>query len=137
MPVNFDIRPMVQQHSKLPVDRLRVANRFEDVRLSTIHRGIIFVVAAWSGPAILALKRFTQVLADLPTDTLDVVILDTDCLTADATTRLFGTSGFRAGGYGETIWVKDGAVLARELASSAMEQSLHDHTRKLLDDHAT
>lgn len=132
MPVDFDIRPMVQKNSILSVERLRVLNRFEDVRLTEIRRGVVFVFAAWSGPAVVALKRFTQVMSELPTSSLDLVVLDTDCLTAESATKLFGTDGFRAGGYGETIWVKDGVVIAREIAAPASEQALRDHTRELL-----
>ena len=123
---------MVQKNSVLPMERLRVVSRFEDVRLTEICRGVVFVFAAWSGPAVLALRRFTQVMSELPTDSLDLVVLDTDCLTAEAATQLFGTDGFRAGGYGETIWVKDGVVVAREIAAPASEQALRDHTRELL-----
>ena len=136
MPVDFDIRPMVQKHSKLPMTRLRVVSRFEDAGLTTITRGIIFVFAAWSGPAVVALQRFTRIMAELPTTVMELVVLDIDCLTADAATQLFGTSGFRAGGNGEIIWVRDGAVVAREIGAAASEQLLYDHTRELLDDHA-
>jgi len=80
----------------------------------------------------VALQRFTRVMSELPTTALDLVVLDTDCLTAESATQLFGTDGFRAGGYGETIWVRDGVVVAREIAAPAGEQALRDHTRELL-----
>ena len=132
MALEFDIRPMVQEYSVIPLERLRVVSRFGDVRLSEIHRGVVFVFAAWSGPAVVALKRFTRVMSELLTTALDLVVLDTDCLTAESATQLFGTDGFRAGGYGEAIWVRDGVVVAREIAASASEQTLRDHTRELL-----
>ena len=135
MPVEFDIRPMVQKNSTLPMERLRVLSRFEDIGLTAMRRGIVFVFAAWSGPAVLAFRPFTQIMAELPTGALDLVVLDIDCLTADTATQLFGTSGFRAGGYGETIWVRDGVIIAREIASPAGEQSLRVHTVELLDEH--
>src|SRR6478672_3566654 len=103
MPLEFNIQPMVQKNSTLPIGRLRVLSRFEDIGLTSMRRGIVFVFAAWSGPAVLALRRFTQIMAELPTGALDLVVLDTDCLTAATAAQLFGTSGFRAGGYGEAI----------------------------------
>jgi hypothetical protein len=60
------------------------------------------------------------------------VVLDTDCLTAESASQLFGTEGFIAGGYGETIWIRDGVIVAREIAAPAREQALRDHTRDLL-----
>ena len=132
MPIEFDIRPMVQKHSALPIERLRVVSRFEDVRLTEIRRGIVFVFAAWSGPAVVAFQMFTRVMSELPTGSLDLVVLDTDCLTAESATQLFGTGGFIAGGYGETIWVRDGVIVAREIAVPFRVQALRDHTRELL-----
>jgi hypothetical protein len=136
MPVHFDIRPMVHKHSKLPMARLRIVSRFEDAGLTTISRGIVFVFAAWSGYAVLALQRFTRIMAELPTNSLELVVLDIDRLTADTAAQLFGTSGFHTGGNGETICVRDGAVVAREQASSASEHLLFGHTRELLNDRA-
>ena len=115
-----------------PMELLRVVGRLEDVRLTNIRRGVVFVFAAWSGPAAVALRRFTQVMNELPTSSLDLVVLDTDCLTAEFATELFGTDGFQAGGYGETIWIRDGVVVAREIAAPGGEQALRDHTRALL-----
>jgi hypothetical protein len=132
MPVEFDIRPMVQKYSALPIEQIRVVSRFEDVRLMEIRRGVVFVFAAWSGPAVMALQMFTRIMSELPTTALDLVVLDTDCLTAESATQLFGTDGFIAGGYGETIWVRDGVIVAREIAAPAREQALRDHSRELL-----
>jgi len=114
------------------MERLRVVSRFEDVRLTEIRRGVVFVFAVWSGPAVLAFRRFTQVMSEFPTGSLDLVVLDTDCLTAESSTQLFGTDGFRAGGDGETIWIRDGVIVAIEIAAPSSEQALRDHTRKLL-----
>ena len=129
----FDIRPFVHRHSALPIERLRVVSHFGDVRLAEIRRGVVFVLAAWSGPSVVALKRFTRIMSELPTSGLDLVVLDTDCLDAESDAQLFGTDGFRAGGWGEVIWLRDGVVVAREIAAPASEQALRDHTRRLLE----
>jgi hypothetical protein len=136
MPVEFDIRPMVEKYSAMPVGRLRVLRSFEDLQLSLIRRGIVFVFAAWSGPAIMALQRFTKVLKTMDTDSLDLVVLDTDSLAEDLAIQLFGNEGFTTGGWGETIWVRDGRVVARELAHTASEGLIEHHTKGLLQDNA-
>jgi len=123
---------MVQKHSALPMGRLRVVSRFEDVRLTDLRRGVVFVFAAWSATAVIALQMFTRLMSEFPTSLLDLVVLDTDCLTAEFATQLFGTDGFIAGGSGETIWVRDGVIVARDIAAPAREQILRDHTRQLL-----
>lgn len=128
-----DIRPMVEKYSVLPTDRLRLVNQFADLRLSEMRRAIVFVYAVWSGPAVLALKRFTQVMSEMPTDALDLVILHNDCLNDDSMTQLFETAGFPAGGNGETFWIKDGVIIASEFAApNGKEEALRKHTRKLL-----
>jgi len=132
MAVEFDIRPMVQKYSVLPIERLKVVIRFEDARLKEIQRGVIFVFAAWSGPAVLAFQRFTQIMSELPTVSLDLLVLDMDCLDAESAAQLFGTDGFPAGVWGETIWVRSGAVVAREIAKAGAEQALRDNTLALV-----
>jgi hypothetical protein len=129
----FDICPIVQKHSALPIERLRVLSHFGDARLAEIRRGVVFVLAAWSAPSVVALKRFTRIMSELPTSGLDLVVVDTDCLDAESEAQLFGTDGFRPGGWGETIWVRDGVVVAREIAGLGSEQALRDHTRRLLE----
>ena len=135
MSVQFDIRPVVQKYTALPIERLRIVSRFEDVHLTEIRRGVVFVLAAWSGPAVVAFRRFSRVMNELPTIPLDLVVLDIDCLTTESATQLFGTDGFPVGGNGETIWVRDGGIVARAIAApDTSEQALRAHTRELLDD---
>jgi hypothetical protein len=132
-----DIRPTVEKHSALPIERLRVLSHFEDVRLAHMRCGVVFVFAAWSGPAVIGLQRFTRVMSSFDTRSLDLVVLDIDCLTADSAMQLFGTDGFRAGGYGETILVRGGHIIAREIAApDDSEHLLQRHTKELLDDPA-
>jgi hypothetical protein len=78
---------IVQNHSALPIERLRVVCHFEHVRFAEIRRGVVFVLAAWSGPAVVALERFTRIMSDLPTTGLDLVVLDTDCFDAESEAR--------------------------------------------------
>ncbi len=124
----FDIRPMVDKHSAMPIARLRVLQNFDEVHLSDMRRGIVFVLAAWSGPAVIGLQRFTRAIQSLDTRSLDLVVLDTDCLNEDSATQLSGGPNFTTGGWGETIWIRDGRVFARVLAHSAPESLMEQHT---------
>ena len=101
----MDIAQVLQKHSKIPVERLRVVARRDELNVSSIRRDIIFIFAVWSGPAINGFQKFTQVLATLDTSRLDLIVLDTDCLTWEAGTALWGRN---VGGGGETLWVHAG-----------------------------
>jgi hypothetical protein len=136
MSSRISIRPIVEKYSALPSEHFRVVDKFEDVRISEIRRGIIFVLAAWSGPSIFAFRKFTEILTRLRTDSLELIVLDIDCLTAESATKLFGDATFRLGGGGEVAWVRKGCIVSRAMSFHETEQILHDHTTALLgDDH--
>src|SRR5437660_1235030 len=86
----MNIASVLQEHSKIAFERLRVAHRLDELNLSSIRRGIIFIFAVWSAPAIIAFQRLTQVLAGMDTAELDLVVLATDCLTSEDGTALWG-----------------------------------------------
>jgi hypothetical protein len=133
MPV--DIATVLKKRAKMPFERLRLARNLDELHMSTIRRGIIFIFAVWSGPAIAAFHRLTQLLADIDTTGLDLVVLDTDCLTAEAGRALWGRN---VGGGGETLWVRDGVVVARSLLYVPDSQpEVLQHTRDLIDKSAT
>jgi hypothetical protein len=129
----FDIRTMVEKNSAIPVDRFRVVRSFDALRLSEIRRGIVFVFAAWSVPAVVAFQRFTRIMKSIETRTLDLVVLDTDCLTQNSAGELLGDEDFTFGGWGEVIWIRDGKVVARTIARDGSEVFLEEHTKGLLD----
>ena|SRR6266567_5327869 len=134
MPTKLDIRPTVGKHSALPIERLRVLRSFDEVQLARMRRGVVFVFAAWSGSAVMGLQRFTKVMKSFDTRSLDLVVLDIDCLTEDSASQLFGVPSFTTGGWGETLWIRDGRIVARELAHTAPEGLIEQHTKRLLDD---
>lgn len=130
MPLEFDIRPVVQKESVLPYERLRIVQRLAEFDLATIRRGVVFVFAAWSGPAVIALRRFTKVVSTLDLGSLEVIIMDNDSMNGEDTIRLFGHVFH---GAGEVLWVRDGHVVA-ELSAYRPESEplLISHTRELL-----
>lgn len=126
-----DIRPALEEYTKLPFNRLRVISSLADLQLNDLRRAVIFVFAAWSGPAVVAFKRFTRILSALDLGSLDVVILDIDCMSFDDVIRLFG-HGLH--GVGETFWVRDGQICAE--LSACREDSeplLIAHTKSLVE----
>lgn len=130
VPVEFDIRPSVQKNTELPFERLRIVQSLSKLRLQDIPVGVVFVFAVWSGPAVMALRRFTRLLSTLDLGSLDVVILDNDSMTGHDMIQLFGHVFH---GSGETLWVRDGRVVAELSASQPESESLIiSHTRELL-----
>lgn len=130
MTTEFDIRPAVRKNSNFPIERLRVVQELSDLRLADVHVGIIFVYAVWSGSAVLALRQLTGLLSTLELGSLEVFILDNNCMTADDMLRLFGHVFH---GYGEILWVRDGQVVA-ELPKypTESESVVLTHTKELL-----
>lgn len=134
MPVEFNIRPMVQKNTELPFDRLRVIQSLAELQLPDIRRAVVFIFAAWSGPAVIALRRLTRLLSTLDLDSLEVIIVDNDCMTGDEMIRLFGHVFH---GAGETMWVRNGRVFA-ELSAFLPESEplVLGHTKELLGNRA-
>jgi len=82
--------------------------------------------------AFIAFHRFTRFLAGIDTSALDLVVLDTDCLSPEAGTALWGTN---VGGGGETLWIRDGVVVARSLLYVPdSEPEMLTHTQELLNE---
>lgn len=130
----YDFRKLVEKYSAMPVERFRIVQEVDDLLISGVRRGVIFILAVWSGPAVEAFCRFTRVINLMDTQSIDVVILDTDCLTDELATRLFGNEHFTTGGWGEVIWLRDGRPVAREIAREGSEVLLKQHTKGLLDE---
>src|SRR5215813_9896424 len=128
----MEITDVLKKHTKIHFERLRVVRLLDDLRISTIQRGMVFIFAVWSGPAIVAVERFTRVLAGMDTAGLDLVVLDTDCLSSEAGIALWGSN---VGGGGETLWIRDGFVVARsQLYVADSETEFVRHTEDLLDE---
>lgn len=118
----------------MPFERLRITRQLDEANVPCIRRGIVFIFAVWSGPAIIAFERFTRILAGMDTGALDLVVLDTDCLTSEAENMLWGAN---VGGGGETLWIRDGVVIARSLLYlPESEPELVSHTQDLLNESA-
>ena len=78
--------------------------------LEHIERGLLFVMAFWSGTSFQSLIAITKLLAELdPNARLEFVIIDTD-----GATELYDHPSFknRLHGCGEIAWIRNGNIVA-------------------------
>jgi len=101
------LRSLVK-YSKLPAERIKyVADANEDT-VRSIGRGILFLMAFWSGPSVMAFAKLTEVLAALKADDLELVVVD-----VDGSVDLYVLPEFKGqvSGSGETAWVRHGKIV--------------------------
>lgn len=130
---NIDIRTLVQQYSSIPLQRFRILQSLDHLDFSEIRLGIVFLFATWSGPCLLGFQRFTRTLKSF-TESIEVVVVDSDCVSESSAEKLFGSSGFKIGGWGEAVWIRDGQIIACQLTSSASEALIAEHTKVMLSE---
>jgi hypothetical protein len=120
----------VREYSAFPFEKLRIIQDLTELRLANLQVAVIFVFAAWSGPSIQAFQRLTRLLRTLDLGSLDLIILDADCLTVDEAVCLFGHVFH---GAGEMIWIRNGQIAAELSAWRPEAEALVlSHTRNLL-----
>ena len=98
------------KYSRLPVERIKYLPDADEAVVKAISRGILFQMAFWSGPAVQAFAKLTEVIARLDSDGMaEFVVVD-----IDGSERLSAVSEFLGGvrGAGETAWVRNGSVIA-------------------------
>lgn len=120
----------VRRHCKMPSMPFRIARSLQEANLPKIRNGIIFVFAVWSGPAVVALQRFTKVLSEIEHKNLEKVVLDIDGVTADEGRDLFGSL---LGGGGEAVCISDGNIVDRLMVFCEDEISLKNRIQRLVD----
>lgn len=136
MPTDFDITVTVTQYCAVPLERVRIVRRFEDLPLARIRRGVVYLLAAWSGPSVMHFRVITEALSRIDSSGLEFYVVDIDCVPKDFMLASFQRSA--PAGAGETVWVRDGAVVASVLTYSraGVEAEFMRHTRELIDDDA-
>jgi hypothetical protein len=112
-------------------DRLALLPSEEAINLSSMKRGILFILAKWSGASQLAFRALNKALASLPElDGLCLYVADTD---SEKTQELFSFLGDVPAGAGETYWLLEGKV--QQKLSAYKEESvpvLREYTRNIL-----
>jgi hypothetical protein len=101
---------IIAKYAKIPTSR--IAYHFDEGTeiLKRIERGLLFVMAFWSGTSFQSLTAITELLADLDPDArLEFVIIDTD-----GASKLHDHPSFknRLHGCGEIAWIRKGKIVA-------------------------
>jgi thiol-disulfide isomerase/thioredoxin len=96
------------KYSKLPVERIKYLADADEENVRAIGRGILFLMAFWSGPSVKAFAKLTEVVASLPAHDLELVVVD-----VDGSFPLYELPEFKGqiSGSGETAWVRDGRIV--------------------------
>jgi hypothetical protein len=98
------------KYSKLPIERISYFPDADDNVIRGIERGILFLMAFWSGPSITAFAQITEVISRLDKGrALQLAVVD-----VDGSTPLYELPEFagRIHGAGESGWVRDGSIIA-------------------------
>lgn len=106
---NSDGLRSLAKYSKLPVERIKYLADADEKTVRAIGRGVLFLMAFWSGPSVKAFAKLTEVLASLPSNDLELVVVD-----VDGSFPLYELPEFKGqiSGAGETAWVWDGRIVA-------------------------
>jgi hypothetical protein len=56
----MDISIVLKRHSEIPLERLRIVRKLDELDFPSLNRAIVFIFAAWSGPAIVALSKASK-----------------------------------------------------------------------------
>jgi hypothetical protein len=103
------LRSLVK-YTKLPIERIRYLPDADEKVIKDISRGILFLMAFWSGPSVKVFAQLTEVVAKLDKKgVLELVVVD-----VDGSPALYEVPEFlgKVHGAGETAWVRNGSVLA-------------------------
>jgi hypothetical protein len=109
MPGNPNGLRSLARYSKLPIERIRYVSDADETILRSLNRGILFLMAFWSGASVRAFQALTDVIARLdPRQELELAVADVDGSPAlYAVPEFFG----RVHGAGETAWIRNGTIL--------------------------
>jgi hypothetical protein len=98
------------KYAKVPIERVKYVPDADAGIIRSIDRGILFLMAFWSGPSVTAFAKLTEVVACLDdTAALELVVVD-----VDGSPELHELPEFKGkvAGAGETGWVRNGKIVA-------------------------
>lgn len=98
------------RYSKLPIERVDYRADADAGVIDSIDRGIVFLMAFWSGPSLKAFGELTQTIARLDEGgDLELVVVD-----VDGSPALYEVPEFygKVHAYGETAWIRAGTIVA-------------------------
>lgn len=93
----------------LPANRLQTP-RLEELDLPSVQKGIIFILALWSGQARASFRLLCRELSlSKPPDDLTIMVINIDEYDPLTLQHILGMRP--PSGVGETIWIKAGKIL--------------------------
>lgn len=101
---------IITKYAKIPPSRISYHHNAGTEMLEHIERGLLFVMAFWSGASFQSLITITELLAELDPDArLEFVNIDTD-----GATELYDHPSFknRLHGCGEIAWIRNSNIIA-------------------------
>ncbi|MEZ6138979.1 MAG: hypothetical protein R3B84_00275 [Zavarzinella sp.] len=106
---------ILEKYSRIPASSIRyVANADADI-VRSIHNGVLFLVAFWSGPSLSAFSKLTKAIYDMGVDDLEVVAVDVDgspdIHQLPEFKELFGVVNAPSG-WGEAAFCRNGQIVA-------------------------
>jgi hypothetical protein len=107
---NPDGLQSLAKYSNLPIERIEYFPDADESVIRGIKRGILFLMAFWSGPSVMAFARITEVVSRLDKDqVVQLVVVD-----VDGSPAFYELPEFlgRVHGAGETAWVRNGSIVA-------------------------
>src|SRR5258708_1472965 len=99
---------MVRKYSVVPFERVKLIRDIADFQLSDVRRGVVLIFTAVSGYAVLALQKLTRFMA-VRDQSIDLIVIDVESMTTQEMKQCFGREFY---GHGETLWIRDGKVVA-------------------------
>ncbi len=123
-------REILDRVSKLPLDRISHHAEADAAALRGIDRGLLVLLAFWSGPAREGFARLAEALSRVEgAEGLGLIVVDLDG--APELVASFEAAGLQVGGYCEVAWVRGGRIVG--LAHSrAAPGTFEAHTRALI-----
>ncbi len=97
------------KYSKLPIERIDYRAEADASVISSIDRGILFLMAFWSGPSLKAFTKLTETIARVDEGgDLKLVVVD-----VDGSPALYEVPEFlgKVHGAGETAWIRAGKIV--------------------------
>ncbi len=101
---------VLKKYSRLPVKQIEFVADPTLETIAGIGRGVLFLVAFWSGPAMRAFVTLTKELADLDFSNYRFVAADVDG--SDELRQLWEVGETLINGDGKTLWIRDGKIIA-------------------------
>lgn len=87
----------------------------DETLVGTVDRGVLFLMAFWSGSSRISFSRLTELLVKEATE-IELVVADVDGCSRTLTELPSFDPPF--GGNGETAWIRNGQILATTSGTS-------------------